>query len=62
MPIRLPKLRLTLNPKTGKISMSKITPKSVFNATVQDATKKAPPMPYVRNRWLRKILKLLMSK
>lgn len=62
MPFKLPKIRLTLNPKSGKISLTKVTPKSIFNAALQDATKKAPPLPYVRNRGLRKILKLLLSE
>lgn len=59
MPFKLPKIRLILNPNTGKVSLSKITPKTILTATIQDATKKAPPMPYVRNRGVKRILKLL---
>ncbi len=62
MAIKFPKLRLTISPKTGKISLTKLTLKSIINANIQDATKKAPPMPFIRSRMLKRILKLLMSK
>jgi len=59
MKFKLPKIRLILNQNTGKVSLSKITPKTIFTATIQDETKNAPPMPYVRNRGVKRILKLL---
>ena len=62
MAFKLPKLRLTLNPNTRRVSMSKVTPKSILTATIQDETKKAPHIPYVRNRGLRRVVKLLWSK
>lgn len=61
MPFKLPKIRLILNPNTGKVSLSKVTPKSILTATIQDETK-VPPMPYVRNRGVKRILKLLWGK
>ncbi|MCD6045694.1 MAG: hypothetical protein K0R48_857 [Gammaproteobacteria bacterium] len=62
MAFKFPKLRITINPNTGELRVSKITLKSIFNANLQEATKKAPPMPFVRNRKLKRFLKLLMSK
>lgn len=62
MAFKLPKIRLILNPNTGKVSLSKVTAKTILTAAIQDETKKAPPMPYVRNRGLKRILKLLWSK
>ena len=62
MKFKLPKIRLTLNANTGKVSLTKVTPTAILNANIKEATKKAPPMPFVRNRTLRRILKLLMSK
>lgn len=61
MPFKLPKIRLTLNPNTRRVNISKLTPRSIFSATLQDETKKAPPMPYVRNRGLKRVLKLLLG-
>lgn len=62
MPLTMPKVRITCNLCKGKVSVSKLTLSSIFNATCRDCSKKAPPMPFVRNRALRRILKLLMSK
>lgn len=62
MLFKLPKIRLTINPQTGGLSFTKVTLKSIMNANIREATKKAPPMPYIRNRSWRRILKLLMSK
>jgi len=62
MKIKLPKIRLNLNRHSGQVSLSKITPKTIFTAKIEDVTKNAARRPYVRNRGVKMMLNLLWER